>query len=167
MKILLPTINKIKNKRLKINRASISYPKSNHIGILYSYIDENKQKAINELVKNLKKDGKRVDLLPAITKRNADNRYFKTFKIDEINTFGKWKNSNVNLFIYQQYDFIIYPDLKLNPEMENILINTYSKCRIGFIENKTNLFEMILKSDLEFDIDHRLNKLYKYLQKLK
>lgn len=167
MKILLPTINKIKNKRLKINRASISYPKSNHIGILYSYIDENKQKAINELVKNLKKDGKTVDLLPAITKRNADNRYFKTFKIDEINTFGKWKNNNVNLFIYQQYDFIIYPDLKLNPEMENILINTYSKCRIGFIENKTNLFEMILKSDLEFDIDHRLNKLYKYLQKLK
>ena len=167
MKILLPTINKIKNKRLKINRASISYPKSNHIGILYSYIDENKQKAINELVKNLKKDGKTVDLLPAITKRNADNRYFKTFKIDEINTFGKWKNNNVNLFIYQQYDFIIYPDLKLNPEMENILINTYSKCRIGFIENKTILFELILKSDLEFDIDHRLNKLYKYLQKLK
>ena len=167
MKILLPTINKIKNKRLKINRASISYPKSNHIGILYSYIDENKQKAINELVKNLKKDGKRVDLLPAITKRNADTRYFKTFKIDEISTFGKWKNNNVNLFIYQQYDFIIYPDLKLNSEMENILINTYSKCRIGFIENKTNLFELILKSDLEFDIDHRLNKLYKYLQKLK
>ena len=154
-------------KRQKINRASISYPKSNHIGILYSYIDENKQKAINELVKNLKKDGKRVDLLPAITKRNADNRYFKTFKIDEISTFGKWKNNNVNLFIYQQYDFIIYPDLKLNSEMENILINTYSKCRIGFIENKTNLFELILKSDLEFDIDHRLNKLYKYLQKLK
>ena len=51
--------------------------------------------------------------------------------------------------------------------MENILINSYSKCRIGFIENKTNLFELILKSDLEFDIDHRLNKLYKYLKKLK
>ena len=43
----------------------------------YSYIDENKQKAINELVKNLKKDGKRVDLLPAITKRNADNMSMK------------------------------------------------------------------------------------------
>tara|TARA_B100001996_G_scaffold189839_1_gene145203 strand:+ start:33 stop:536 length:504 start_codon:yes stop_codon:yes gene_type:complete len=167
MKILLPTINKIKNKRLKINRASISFPKSNHIGILYSYIDENKQKAINELVKKLKKDGKKVDLLPSIRKKNADNRYFKTFKIDEINTFGKWRNNNVNLFIYQQYDFIIYPDLKLIPEMENILINSYSKCRIGFIENKTNLFELILKSDLEYDIDHRLNKLYKYLKKLK
>ena len=167
MKILLPTINKINNKRLKINRASISYPKSNHIGILYSYIDENKQKAINELVKSLKKDGKKVDLLPAITKKNADNRYFKTFKINDINTFGKWKNNNVNLFIYQQYDFIIYPDLKLIPEMENILINSYTKCRVGFIENKINIFEMILKSDLEFDIDHRLTKLYKYLIKLK
>ena len=51
--------------------------------------------------------------------------------------------------------------------MENILINSYTKCRVGFIENKTNIFEMILKSDLEFDIDHRLTKLYKYLIKLK
>ena len=153
MKILLPTINKINNNRLKINRASISYPKSNHIGILYSYIDENKQNAINEFVKSLKKDGK--------------NRYLKTFKINDINAFGKWKNNNVNLFIYQQYDFIIYADLKLIPEMENILINSYTKCRVGFIENKTNIFELILKSDLEFDIDHRLTKLYKYLIKLK
>ena len=166
MKILLPTINKIKNKRLKINRASISFPKSNHIGILYSYIDENKQKAINELVKKLKKDGKKVDLLPSIRKKNADNRYFKTFKIDEINTFGKWRNNNVNLFIYQQYDFIIYPDLYLTNEMENILIRSHAKCRVGFIHNKLNLFELLLKSDNEYDIDHRLNKLYTYLKKI-
>ena len=71
------------------------------------------------------------------------------------------------IHIYQQYDFIIYADLKLIPEMENILINSYTKCRVGFIENKTNIFELILKSDLEFDIDHRLTKLYKYLIKLK
>ncbi len=167
MRFILNTINKLKSKRLEINRASLSYTKANHFGILYTYIDENKQKAINEFVQSLKKDGKRVDLLPAIEKQNADNRYFKTFKIDEVNSFGKWSNNNVNLFIYQQYDFVIYPDLKLNPEMENILINSYSKCRIGFINNKMNLFELILKSDLEFDISNRLNRLLRYLKKLK
>tara|TARA_B100001029_G_C14881371_1_gene350136 strand:+ start:121 stop:624 length:504 start_codon:yes stop_codon:yes gene_type:complete len=167
MKFILNTINKLKSKRLEINRASLSYTKANHFGILYTYIDENKQKAINEFVQSLKKDGKKVDLLPAIEKQNADNRYFKTFKIDQVNSFGKWSNNNVNLFIYQQYDFVIYPDLKLNPEMENILINSYSKCRIGFINNKMNLFELILKTDLEFDISYRLRRLLRYLKKLK
>ena len=167
MKFILKTINRRKRKRLKINRASLSYQKANHFGILYTYIDENKQKAINDFADNLRKDGKRVDLLPAITKQNADNRYFKTFKIDEVNSFGTWSNNNVNLFIYQQYDFMIYPDLKLNTELENIIINSYSKCRIGFINSKNNLFELILKSDLEYDISHRLNKLFRYLKKLK
>ena len=167
MKILLNLFNKLKRKKLSINRASLSYKNASHIGILYTYIDENKQRVINEFVNKLKKDGKRVDLLPAITNKNADNRYFKTFRLKEINSIGKWSNNNVNLFIYQQYDFLIYPDLNLIPEMENILINSFSKCRIGFINKKMNLFEMILKSDIEYDINHRLSKLYNYLKKLK
>ena len=48
MKLILPLINKLKRKRLLINRASESYKKASHIGILYSYIDENKQRAIND-----------------------------------------------------------------------------------------------------------------------
>jgi len=167
MKILLKLFNKLKRKKLSINRASLSYKNASHIGILYTYIDENKQRVINEFVNKLKKDGKRVDLLPAITNKNADNRYFKTFRLEEINSIGKWSNNNVNLFIYQQYDFLIYPDLNLIPEMENILIHSFSKCRIGFINQKMNLFEMILKSDIEYDINHRLSKLYNYLKKLK
>ena len=167
MKILLNLFNKLKRKKLSINRASLSYKNASHIGILYTYIDENKQRVINEFVNKLKKDGKRVDLLPAITNKNADNRYFKTFRLEEINSIGKWSNNNVNLFIYQQYDFLIYPDLNLIPEMENILIHSFSKCRIGFINQKMNLFEMILKSDIEYDINHRLSKLYNYLKKLK
>ena len=167
MNIILKTINNFKKRRFKINRASTSYSKSKNIGLLYSYIDENKQRAINNFVNCLKKDGKRVDLLPAIQKRNADNRYFKTFKLDDISTLGSWKNNNVNLFIFQEYDFLIYPDLMVNLEMENILIRSYSKCRIGFIRNKKNLFGMVLMSDNEFDIEHRLKKLYNYLKKLK
>ena len=60
MKLILPLINKLKRKRLLINRASESYKKASHIGILYSYIDENKQRAINEFVEKLKKDGKKL-----------------------------------------------------------------------------------------------------------
>ena len=167
MNIILKSINNLKKRRFKINRASTSYSNSKNIGVLYTYIDENKQKAVNKFVSNLKKDGKRVDLLPAIQKKNADNRYFKTFKVDEISTFGSWKNNNVNLFIFQEYDFLIYPDLIVSPEMENILIRSYSKCRIGFIRSNKNLFEMVLMSDNEFDIEYRLKKLYNYLKKLK
>ena len=60
MKLILTLINKLKRKRLLINRASESYKKASHIGILYSYIDENKQRAINEFIEKLKKDGKKL-----------------------------------------------------------------------------------------------------------
>ena len=40
------------------------------------------------IFQKLKSDGKRVDFLPLISK-NADNRYFKTFKDEEINFLGK------------------------------------------------------------------------------
>ena len=166
MKFVLKTINKLINNSSSINRASIDYNQTKHIGILYKYVDENKQKALNDFAKKIKSDGKRVDFLPAISKRNADNRYFKTFRTSEINLIGKWSNSNVNLFIYQQYDFIIYPDLYLSDEMENILIRSHAKCRVGFIQNKLNLFELLLISDNEYDIDHRLDKLYSYIKKI-
>ena len=125
MKFLLPTINLIENRKYRVNRISLNYVNSKYFGILYEYVDENKQKEINSFVKKLKLDGKKVDLLPAIKKNNADNRYFKTFRFNEINFLGEWKNKNVNSFIYQPYDFLIYLDLKINPEMENILIKSY------------------------------------------
>jgi len=51
MKFLLNTINKFKNRNSKINRASINYRDSKHLGVLYKYIDENKQKALNDFSK--------------------------------------------------------------------------------------------------------------------
>lgn len=166
MKFLLPTINLIENKKYRVNRISLSYVNSKYFGILYEYVDENKQKEVNNFVKKLKLDGKKVDLLPAIKKNNADNRYFKTFRLSDINFLGKWKNKNVNSFIYQPYDFLIYLDLKINPEMENILIKSLSRCRIGFSYNKLKILEMILKTENEFDIKDRLEKLYHYLKKI-
>ena len=115
----------------------------------------------------IEKDNVTTKIKDFLKNKNADNRYFKTFRLEEVNSLGKWSNNHVNLFIYQQFDFLIYPDLNLIPEMENILINSYSKCRIGFFDSSINLFEMILKSELEYDIDYRMNKLYKYLKKLK
>ena len=43
MKFLLNTINKFKNRNSKINRASINYRDSKHLGVLYKYVDENEK----------------------------------------------------------------------------------------------------------------------------
>ena len=84
MKFLLPTINLIENKKYRVNRISLNYINSKYFGILYEYVDENKQKEINNFVKKLKLDGKKVDLLPAIKKNNAVRKYFKKFNLIEI-----------------------------------------------------------------------------------
>ena len=51
MKFILKSLNKLLNKSSTINRASINYKKTKHIGILYKYVDENKQKALNDFAK--------------------------------------------------------------------------------------------------------------------
>ena len=142
MKFLLPAINLIEHKKYRVNRISLNYLNSKYFGILYEYVDENKQKEINSFVKKLKLDGKKVDLLPAIKKNNADNRYFKTFRLNEINFLGKWKNKNVNSFIYQPYDFLIYLDLKISSEMENILIKSLSGSKLPIRFNKSILISL-------------------------
>ena len=87
MKFILKAINRRKRKRLKINRASLSYQKLITLEYYVPTSMKINKKLLNDFADNLRKDGKRVDLLPAITKQNADNRYFKTFKIDEVNSF--------------------------------------------------------------------------------
>lgn len=167
MKYLLSIINNLERKRHRINRKSINYKQSLSIAIVYFYESEKKQKFINKLVKKLKKDNKKVDLYPIIEFINAENRYLNSIKIKDLNFWGKWKNSNANNLIYQPYDYLIYIDLELSQEIENIIIRSLAKCRIGFLVEYSNLFDMTIKSAKEFDIESRLNELIKYVKMIK
>ena len=167
MKYFLSIINKLERKRERINRKSINYKKSIRIAIIYLYESEKKQKFIDKLSSKMKKDKKKVDLYPIVELVNAENRYLNTIKIKDLNFWGNWKNSNANNLIYQPYDYLIYPDLKINQEVENILIRSLAKCRVGFIVECNNLFDMIIKSTKEFDLENRLDELIKYVKMIK
>jgi len=167
MKYFLSIINKLERKRDRINRKSINYKKSKSIAIVYRYESEKKQKFIDKLSLEMKKDKKKVDLYPIVELVNAENRYLNTIKIKDLNFWGNWKNSNANNLIYQPYDYLIYADLKVNQEIENILIRSLAKCRVGFIIECSNLFDMIIKSTKEFDLENRLDELIKYVKMIK
>ena len=79
---------------------------------------------------------------------------------------GEWKSNNANNLIYHPYDYLIYIDLNLNEEVKNILIRSLAKCRIGF-KNEKKLFDLIIKSKNEFDVEYRLDELNKYLKMIK
>lgn len=167
MKYFLSIINKLERKRDRINRKSINYKKSKSIAIVYRYESEKKQKFIDKISSEMKKDKKKVDLYPIVELVNAENRYLNTIKIKDLNFWGNWKNSNANNLIYQPYDYLIYTDLKMNQEIENILIRSLAKCRVGFIIESSNLFDMIIKSTKEFDLENRLDELIKYVKMIK
>ncbi len=167
MKYFLSIINKLERKRDRINRKSINYKKSKSIAIVYRYESEKKQKFIDKISSEMKKDKKKVDLYPIVELVNAENRYLNTIKIKDLNFWGNWKNSNANNLIYQPYDYLIYVDLKVNQEIENILIRSLAKCRVGFIIESSNLFDMIIKSTKEFDLENRLDELIKYVKMIK
>tara|TARA_B100000579_G_scaffold159828_1_gene129890 strand:- start:738 stop:1238 length:501 start_codon:yes stop_codon:yes gene_type:complete len=166
MSYFLPFINYLEAKKHRINRKSINYKKSLSIAIVYYYESEIKQKFVNKFLNNLKKDNKKVDLYPIIEFTNAENRYLYTFKIKHLNFMGEWKNNNANNLIYHPYDYLIYIDLNLNEEVKNILIRSLAKCRIGF-KNEKKLFDLIIKSKNEFDVEYRLDELNKYLKMIK
>ncbi len=94
MKYFLSIINKLERKRDRINRKSINYKKSKSIAIVYRYESEKKQKFIDKLSLEMKKDKKKVDLYPIVELVNAENRYLNTIKIKDLNFWGNWKNSN-------------------------------------------------------------------------
>jgi len=167
MKYLLSIINRLERRKHRINRKSIGYKQSFNIAIIYSYESEIKQKFINKFTKKLEKDDKKVDLYPIVEFVTAENRYLKSFKIKDLNLMGIWKNNNANNLIYQPYDYLIYTDLVLNQEIENIFIRSLAKCRIGFISDYNYLFEMIIKSNKEYDIENRLNEMCRYLKMIK
>lgn len=166
MNYFLNLINYLEAKKHRINRKSISYKKSLSIAIVYYYESEIKQKFVNKFLNNFKKDNKRIDLFPIIEFTNAENRYLYSFKTKDLSFWGKWKSKNANNLIYHPYDYLIYIDLNLNEEIKNILIRSLAKCRIGFKNEKT-LFDFIIKSKNEFDLEYRLDELIKYLKMIK
>lgn len=167
MRILLPFINKLLSKRNKTERESIAYQDARQVGVIFSNEKEKNSESISALIQNLEKDGKVIKKLMLDVGKEKTNSP-TIFKKSDISFFGYWKNENVKEFYNTNFDFLLYPSELINPIIENILLHSKSKCRIGiYSDNSPHLFEMMVKMPQNATVYQKMDTIYKYMKVLK
>lgn len=113
-------------------RETVGYEQAERVGILFSQSDRPKYEAVRRLAKQLKKDGKKVDVLCYLGKggENFDFLYNYITRKD-VSLWGKMHSGAAITFAQQPFDYLFYLDIKSNIYLQNILAMSKAKCRIG------------------------------------
>lgn len=169
MKILLPIINKLKARKHFSLRENPSYARAEKIGILLIQKAGEESYAANNLVQKIMEDGKSVSTLimtqKPLSKETTETNHFTE---KDISFWGNWKQKNVQEFYENKFDFLIYPELTILPIIENILLSSQAKCRVGFfLEESSHLFELMIKPVNNPHSKEKLQEIYQCLIKLK
>ncbi len=154
--------NKIARWRDKVIRENISYESAQKFGILYKG-DQQEMADISYLAEKLRNDGKQVDMLCYLQGAAPTDK--ERFSGRDFSIFGNWKRVEILQYCEKPFDFLINTDDAIHPLIENILIRSHAKCRIGlYNETQDDLFEMMIKCDRSLDAIRRMDSIYNYLK---
>jgi mevalonate kinase len=166
LRTLLPIINKFLSKKSKTERESISYKEAKQVGILYTNENAKTGDSITSLIQNLEQDGKIIKKLMLDVEKGKQSNP-NIFKKSDISFFGYWNNDSVKDFYNSNFAFLLYPSELINPIIENILLHSKCKCRIGIHnDNSEHVFEMMVKLPVKATENQKMDAIYKYLKVL-
>ncbi|MDH3711308.1 MAG: hypothetical protein OER04_15540 [Cyclobacteriaceae bacterium] len=113
-------------------RETVDYKQAKRIGILFSQLDRPKYEAVRNLAKQLKKDGKNVDVLCYLGKNGENFDFLYNYITSkDVSILGKMHSGAAITFAQQPFDYLFYLDVKRNIYLQNILAMSKAKCRIG------------------------------------
>jgi hypothetical protein len=147
------------------NLGSVGYKDARFVGILFSAEDLKKHEAIKKLLRNLDKDGKKVEVMSFLPTDTQNFEFkFNFFTKDEISWQGTFKSKDVLSFMTQPFDYLFYLDFESSPMMRYILAMSKAKCRIGhFDEENRPVCELMVAPELA-TYDSLIKEMYKYTQ---
>lgn len=153
----------------KINRSVKHHPVSlsaaKKIGILFSADHETESRMVEEYAEDLRQQGKEVQLLAYLDKRNSDKNYlFPYITGKDITWFGKPKGGTTGFFIKYPFDVLInFCDKEVLP-LEYISALSHASFRIGFNEkNILEPYDCILLTDHDRTTKELIAHIHKYL----
>lgn len=135
------------------------------VGILFQADEENCRAAIVAYADRLKNEGKEVQLLGYLRKRNRKIQYlFPYITSRDVTWFGKPKGGTIGYFIKYPFDILInFAPKELIP-FEYISALSRASCRIGFNEkNILEPYDCILLAANANDIEGQIKDIDKYL----
>ncbi len=142
---------------------TVGYADAKYVGVLYTGEDLKKHDAIKQLVKKIKKDGKKVEVLSFLPEgiQNFEFRY-NFFTGKDISWLGKFRNPDVTSFANQQFDYLLYVDFESLPHMRYILAMSQAKCRVGhFEEDNRPVCDLMVAPELT-TYNSLTEEMYKY-----
>lgn len=143
----------------------ISMQVAEKVGILFQADEESHRVAIVAYADRLKEEGKEVQLLGYLRKRNRQVQYlFPYITSKDVTWFGKPKGGTIGYFIKYPFDILInFAPKELIP-FEYISALSRSGCRIGFNEkNILDPYDCILLAESRDDIEGQIKDIDKYL----
>jgi hypothetical protein len=154
-------------KKSNAVRATISYPASKQIGILFTVEDKMKHQQVKEFINKLQHDGKQVQVLEFLPKKKENPEFmFDFFTIEDLNFWGKINSATAEKFNKTNFDFLFNIDTQSNPLILNMLANCQAHCRIGrFEENAQPFFELMIETN--GSVQALIDSMYEYTTKLR
>lgn len=162
--------NKSLAKRVKsIARRTADFRQSQRIGILFNLPQNASHQALNNFVAELAAEGKQVQTLCYFEQEHQNPYQFKFdfFTQKDIALTGEVKAKEVEQFISQPFDFLFCIQQQPRPELDYVLLQSKALCRVGvFDENRTNCFELMVKTSAQDSLQNIISTMLSYTKAL-
>lgn len=148
-----------------VSHQLVSIRVAEKVGILFQADETSHREAVQAYAERLKKEGKDVQLLGFLNKRNHQVNYlFPYISHKDVTWFGKPKGGTIGYFIKYPFDILInFAPKELIP-FEYISALSRAGCRIGFNEkNLLEPYDCILLAEQRDNINGLINDIDKYL----
>ena len=136
-------------KKNKTIRKSTAYKQASSIGIIFTVEGKEKHEAIKDLIHQLERDGKKVQVLEFLPEKKLNHEFkFDFFSMKDISFWGELTSSLAIKFAETPFDFLFYIDKQANPLVLHLLARSKAHCRVGkFIEAESSYFEMMIEQN--------------------
>jgi hypothetical protein len=136
-------------KKNKTVRASIPYKQATSVGLIFTVEDKEKHEAIKDLILQLERDGKKVQVLEFLPEKKLNHEFkFDFFNLKDISFWGELTSSSALKFADIPFDYLFYIDKESNPLVLHLLARSKAHCRVGrFHESESMFFEMMIEQD--------------------
>lgn len=155
-------------KKNSFPRASMRYNQVNLIGLIFTIGSKEKHESIKSLIRQLENDGKKVEALAFLPKKQENHEFLFDFFTDkDVSFWGKINSEKVIGFANKQFDYLFYIDEESNLLIRNVLAMCKAKCRISKNDTQNAQYsEMMVQIPGKGSIKQLIDEMYRYTKLL-
>jgi hypothetical protein len=158
------------NKNKLVNRYSVPFETAKTFGVYFNAGEEKYSKQINEFIKGLKKDGKRVEALTFLNE-SQDNPYdfpYHVLKDEDIGIFGNINSGKVTNFMDTPFDYLFCICSELQTPIKYVLSASKARCRVGlYTVDSEDLFDFMVSNNKREDLNELIKDMLHYTKHIK